>query len=310
MVTRPQAGLVVLLLVASACSSGSSSSKETSTTSSTHRTSSSRPASTKICASGKRPPSRYQSVVVFSFENRTWPDVGLGFGPEMPYLNQLGRQCAFFRTWDETDPNQNSLTQYVGQITGARQPGTVDDCNPSTTCSTTADSIFRQVRVSGRRAVNFVEGATAPCSADNNAAKHVPALYLWAPEDRAQCTQQVRPLTEFDAAALPAFAFVTPNLCNDGHDCDNGVVDQWARAHVQPVLDSKAYRAGNVAVFIWYDEDRPVPNMWITPTATTGPLDVPGAGADATLSAWQSMLGLPCLANACTAVDLRTPASS
>jgi hypothetical protein len=50
--------------------------------------------------------------------------------------------------------------------------------------------------------------------------------------------------------------------------------------------------------------------MWVTPTATKGPLDVAGAGAPATLKAWQSMLGLPCLANACTAVDLRTPANS
>jgi hypothetical protein len=249
-------------------------------------------------------------VVVFSFENRTWPDVGMGFGPAMPYLNQLGRQCAFFRTWDETDPDQNSLTQYVGQITGAREPGIENDCNPSATCSTTADNLFRQVRVSGRQAVNFVEGATEPCSAENNAPKHVPALYLWAPDDQAHCRQQVQPLSALNAAALPAFAFVTPNLCNDGHDCDNGVVDQWAREHVQPVLDSDAYRAGKVAVFIWYDEDRPVPNMWITPTAATGPLDVTGAGAAATLKAWQSMLGLPCLTNACNAVDLRSPAKS
>ena len=76
------------------------------------------------------------------------------------------------------------------------------------------------------------------------------------------------------------------------------------------MLDSAAYRAGNVAVFVWYDEDRPVPNLWITPTAATGPLDVPGAGAAATLKAWQSMLGLPCLAGSCTAVDLRAPAHS
>lgn len=247
---------------------------------------------------------------MFAFENRTWSDVGLGFGSEMPYLHQLGQQCAFFPTWDETDPTQNSLTQYIGQITGAREPGTVNDCSPSATCSTTADNLFRQVRVSGRQAVNYVEGPTAPCSADNNAPKHVPALYLWAPDDRAHCQEQVRPLTDFDVHALPAFAFVSPNLCNDGHDCDNGVVDRWAREHVQPVLDSNAYRAGKVAVFIWYDEDRPVPNMWITPTATKGPLDVAGAGAPATLKAWQSMLGLPCLANACTAVDLRTPANS
>ena len=263
-----------------------------------------------MCGNRGAAPSRYESVVVFAFENRTWDDVGLGFGSTMPYLHQLGRQCASFRTWTETDPQQTSLTQYVGQITGARQPRTVDDCSPSRTCSTHADSIFRQLRASGRRAVSYVEGATEPCSAANNAPRHVPALYLRAPQDRAHCRQQVRPLDELDVRRLPAFAFVTPNECHDGHNCDNGTVDAWARDNIQPVLDSAAYRAGKVAVFVWYDEDRPVPNLWITPTATPGPRDVDGAGATGTLRAWQEMLGLPCLADSCVAPDMRAPASS
>ena len=169
-------------------------------------------------------------------------------------------------------------------MTGARQPGTVNDCSPSPTCSTRADNLFRQLRDSGRRAVNYVEGATGPCQADNNAARHVPALYLYGDGDRAHCNQQVRPLDELDVNALPSFAWVTPNLCNDGHDCGNNVVDSWARDNVQPLLDSAAYRAGHVAVFIWYDEDQPVPNLWITPTATKGPIDLAGAGAFGTLA--------------------------
>ncbi len=117
-------------------------------------------------------------------------------------------------------------------------------------------------------------------------------------------------MDELDVNALPSFAWVTPNLCNDGHDCGNNVVDSWARDNVQPVLDSAAYRAGQVAVFIWYDEDQPVPNLWITPTATKGPIDLAGAGTFGTLRAWQSMLGVPCLADACTAPDMRGPANS
>jgi hypothetical protein len=246
--------------------------------------------------------------VVFAFENRTWDEVGLGFGASMPYLHRLGKQCAFFRDWRETDPGQSSLSQYVGQITGAPQPGTVDDCEPSRRCSTQADSVFRQLRLAGREAVNYVEGATRPCRTGRNAVRHVPVLYLWGDQDRAHCRDQVRPLGDLDVDHLPAFAFVTPTECHDGHDCDNRTVDGWARDHVQPVLDSDAYRSGKVAVFVWYDEDRPVPNLWIAPTAARGPLDASGAGAAATLAAWQSMLGLDCLADACTAADLRRPA--
>jgi hypothetical protein len=247
-------------------------------------------------------------VVVFSFENRSWPDVGAGFGEAMPYLHQLGMQCSWFPQWTEMNTEDSSLGQYVGQVTGSLQTKTVNDCTPSETCNTTDDNLFRQVRTSGRTAVNYVEGATAPCSDGGNKAKHIPALYLWGADDRAHCSEQVRPFTEFNPNRLPAFAFVTPTLCNDGHDCGDQVVDTWARDHVQPVLDSAAYRAGKVAVFIWYDESAPVPNLWMTPTALPGARVGVAGGAAATLRAWQSMLNVPCLADACSSTDLRTAA--
>jgi hypothetical protein len=255
-------------------------------------------------------PALYSSVVVFAFENRTWDDVGLGFGTGMPYLHALGQRCSYFTNWTEADTNQTSLTQYIGQVTGAPQPGTVDDCTPSVTCSTQANNIFRQARKFGKTAINYVEGATTPCSDDGNAARHVPALYMWGADDQAHCTAQVRPFHEFNPNQPPNFAFITPTLCNDGHDCDDATVDSWAKVHVQKVLDSNAYKAGEVAVFIWYDESAPTPNLWITPTAHSGPLSTAGAGYAGTLKAWQSMLGFPCLANACTAPGLRPAANS
>jgi acid phosphatase len=261
----------------------------------------------RACTGTGRAPSSYRAVVVFSFENRTWDQVGAQFS-KMPYLHQLATQCATFTDWTETDTKQSSLTQYVGQVTGARQSGTVDDCTPSASCSTTADSIFRQARVAGRRAVNYVEGATTGCSAEGNAAKHVPALYLWGADDREHCEEQVRPYSEFDPEAPAAFAFITPTQCNDGHDCSNAVVDEWAATNIQRVLDSTAYRAGEVVVFVWYDEDHPVPNLWIAPTAVAGATDLAAAGYAGTLAAWESMLDLPCLANACDAPDMRAAA--
>jgi hypothetical protein len=320
MSSRLACGLLAVLVIGSACGSSSRSAARVTTTVQRAPGSASSTGSTtplgppRLCTGTGTVPSRYQSVVVFSFENRTWNLVGgPGFGPAMPYFHSLGQRCSSFIDWTETDTTQPSLAQYIGQVTGARQPGTVNDCTPSASCSTTADNIFRQARVAGLRAVNYVEGATRPCSSasdNNNAARHIPALYMWAPEDRAQCDEQVRPYSEFDPANLPAFAWVTPNLCNDGHNCKNDVVDGWARTNVQRVIDSDAFRQGKVAIFIWYDEDHPVPNLWITPTAIRGPLGTAGAGYAGTLAAWESMLGLPCLANACHAPDLRAATHS
>jgi len=306
--------VVLVTILVGGCSSGSggASARRPTTTSTVAPSSTTAAASAPNqapCGAVDAPPARYESVVVFSFENRSWDELGAGFGPGMPYLHALGAQCSWFPEWNETDEHDKSLAQYVGQVTGARQAGTVDDCKPSATCSTTADNLFRQLRAVGRRGVNFVEGATRPCSADGNAAKHIPALYLWDPDDRAHCSDEVRPLTDLDVRRLPAFAFVTPTLCHDGHDCADATVDAWAHDHIQPVLDSEAYRRGEVAVFVWYDESAPVPNLWITPTAAAGARTGAGSAA-ATLRAWQAMLGVACLADACTAPDLRTAAHS
>src|SRR5436305_9603687 len=80
-----------------------------------------------VCGNAGHPAAHYSSVVVFSFENRTWNDVGNGFGPKMPYLHTLGQRCSWFPDWTETNTAQNSLTQYVGQVTGAFESRTVND---------------------------------------------------------------------------------------------------------------------------------------------------------------------------------------
>jgi len=256
-----------------------------------------------VCASNAAPPAHYDHVVIFSFENRTWSNVGLGFSATtMPYLHSLASQCTFFSDWTETNTSQNSLTQYIGETSGVNNTSTVNDCNPSTSCQSIDNNIFRQVRVAGGTARNYVEGATSGCSASGNAAKHVPGLYYFGTysdatgthNDHDFCTTEVRPYTELDVTNLPTYAFVTPTLCNDGHDCGDSVVDAWASTNVQRVLDSAAYKAGTVAVFIWYDEDHPTPNLQIAPTSHKGDLTQTGVGSHAALlKTVEDLLGLP-----------------
>ena len=255
------------------------------------------------CNSTGAPPAAYQHIVIFSFENRTWSNVGLGFSATtMPYLHSLASACTYFSDWTETNTQQNSLTQYIGETSGVDNPNTVNDCNPSTTCRSTDNNIFRQVRVAGGTARSYVEGATTGCSASGNAAKHIPALYYFGTytdgtgthNDHDFCNTEVRPYGEFDPNNLPTYAFITPTLCNDGHDCGDATVDAWAQANIQPVLDSAAYQAGTVAVFVWYDEDHPVPNLHIAPTSHAGDITTVGIGTHAALlKTIEDMLGLP-----------------
>jgi phosphatidylinositol-3-phosphatase len=255
------------------------------------------------CSSTAAPPSTYDHVVIFSFENRTWSNVGLGFSATtMPYLHSLAAQCSYFSDWTETNTSQNSLTQYIGETSGVNNTSTVNDCSPSPSCESTDNNIFRQVRLAGKVARNFVEGATTGCSASGNADKHVPGLYYFGTytdgsgshNDHDFCNTEVRPYSEFDVNNLPTYAFITPTLCNDGHDCGDSTVDSWASTNIQRVLNSAAYQAGKVAIFVWYDEDHPTPNLQIAPTSRQGDITQTGIGTHAALlKTIEDMLGLP-----------------
>ena len=270
-----------------------------------------------VCNNGQLAPVQYKKVVVFAFENRTWAMVGgEGFNREVPYFHALAQSCSYFSSWTQTNLIEKSMTQYTGQVTGAFQPSLVSNCAPSASCSTTADNIFRQARVAGKRAINYVDGASTGCSAGSLGGstaiawvQTVPRMYMWG-ADQTTCADEVRPYSEFDPNNLPDFAFVTPTPCHNGHQIftcgTNAAVSAWASVNVERVLQSEGYRRGEVAVFIWYDEDSPVPNMQIAPNARPGPFPTVGIGYGSTLKAWESMLGLPCLAGACSAPDMRT----
>ncbi len=268
------------------------------------------------CGRATTPPATYDHVVMLVNENRSWVDgrsaaVGVGFsGGDMPYLAGLATECAYYVDWAETDAGENSLNQYIGLTAGVVDQSISDDCTPSDSCRSTDDNIFRQIRESGGTPRTFVDGATEPCSVGDNRAKHIPALYFQGGDDPAHCADEVRPLSEFDPADLPTFAFVVPDQCNDGHDCGDDVVDEFARSILEPVLDSASYRAGRTLVVVIYDEDRPVPNLLIAPTAHVGPItDVVGSH-ESLLKAVEEALGLPVLdqGGLPDAIDLRPSA--
>jgi hypothetical protein len=264
---------------------------------------------------GSAPPARYDHVVVVMLENRTWASVGgPGFAGSngIPSLAGLAQQCAYFEQWTETNRTQSSLTQYIGLTSGVDNGRTVDDCGPSAACSSEDDNIFREVRVAGGTARTYVDGASAPCSAGGNAAKHIPALYYRGSYDDAAgvhddadfCATEVLPFAELDPDHLPTFAMVVPDGCHDGHDCGNAAVDGWLRVELAAILAGRDYRAGNSAVFVLWDEDTPVPNLVVAPSARPGPR--PGEGSHAAaLKTIELMLGLPVLPAVAGVADLR-----
>jgi hypothetical protein len=239
-------------------------------------------------------------------ENRTWPQVGGPGFSAMPYTHSLAEDCSFYTNWLETNPHQNSLTQYIGLTSGVDNPATVNDCLPSA-CHSTTNNIFRQVRRAGGTARTYVEHATRGCNGRYHPA-NVPALYYFGAHDHSFCRKEVRPLGELDVNRLPTFAMIVPTLCDNGHDCGNDSVDAWLKVHLSSILASKGYRSRTTAVFVIYDEDRPVPNLLLAPTARAGAIVTTVASHSSALRTIEEMLGLPVLRSVQGAPSLRASA--
>lgn len=72
-----------------------------------------------------------------------------------------------------------------------------------------------------------------------------------------ECPSNVVPLTDLPAdlaGSTPRFSWITPDRCNDGHDCPISVGDAWLRAEVSAITASTAWKS-NGALFITWDED-------------------------------------------------------
>lgn len=119
--------------------------------------------------------------------------------------------------------------------------------------------------------------------------KHDPFVYY--PDittSAAYCDSHVVPyedpnagfLSDLKDNNLPNYSFITPNLCNDGHDpCSSTItqvqqVDQWLSALIPKIMSSPEF--ASTAIFIVYDEgsaslaQSQVPCIVVSPMARHG----------------------------------------
>jgi hypothetical protein len=203
---------------------------------------------------GTRPPKRYKHVVWIWFENHSATQV-IG-SSQAPYMTSLARTCGLATRYQAiTHP---SLPNYIAATSGGTQ-GIKGD-GPPKEHQTGARSIFDVTR--SWKA--YAESMPRPCmlkSAGRYAVRHDPSAYYLRLRSTL-CRRDV-PLGTTHAGALasdlrhrrlPRFSFITPDLCNDMHDCSVGTGDAWLRHWLPLILSSSAYRAGKTAVFVTWDE--------------------------------------------------------
>jgi hypothetical protein len=143
-------------------------------------------------------------------------------------------------------------------------------------------------------ALGGVDNSNSASATDQYATRHNPFVYFRSViDDATRCASHVVPLGSLvvgvngapdtfsghlyqdlqDEKTTPQFSFVTPNLCNDGHDATcagpnvegttnaagkniGGLVsmDLWLKHWMPMIFDSPAYRSGTMLVVLTFDE--------------------------------------------------------
>jgi phospholipase C len=197
----------------------------------------------------------FKHIVLIVLENKEFGTV-IG-NPQMPYFNSLANSYTLLtQFYAVTHP---SLPNYLAMISG-QTFGLTFDCY---SCSYDAPTLPDQIEASGRTWKTYQEDMPGACAdateVGNYAIKHNPFVYFKAIRlDAARCTRSVVPLTQLplDMAAgpLPDYVFITPNLCNDAHDCDLNVTDGWLNQWVVPLKAALDTEGTPYLLVITWDE--------------------------------------------------------
>lgn len=187
-------------------------------------------------------------IMVIVLENREYGSV---IGPAS-HLTALARAHGLatnaFAMSHPSEPN------YLALITGSTQ-GITDDGNHLIG----APSIAGQLRARGIAWRAYMGGLPQPCdpvlSTGLYAKKHDPFLMVREVVDDPSMCSSVVPMGnltgDLASASPPAFMFVSPDLCADGHDCPTAAADTATASLVSLVMGSPWYASGGVIVIAW-----------------------------------------------------------
>jgi hypothetical protein len=241
-------------------------------------------------------------VFVVNLENKGY-DATWGPTSAAPYLSQTLRAKgvllnSYYGTAHNSQPN------YVAQISGQGpnpqmqgdcqvysqfvQAGTVaPDQAVGSGCvfPATVPSLPTQLTGAGLTWRGYMEDMGTPCRhpdlntqdttqqahvGDQYAVRHNPFMYFSAITSSPTCAQHVVDLSALStdlasATTTPNLSYITPNLCNDGHDapCVDGrpgglaSADAWLKVWVPKILNSPAFKADGMLVITADEADSP-----------------------------------------------------
>jgi phosphatidylinositol-3-phosphatase len=188
---------------------------------------------------------RFDHVVLVMFENKASSQIT---SSSAPYFGSLASQGASFsQSYAITHPSQPN---YIALLSGSTQGVTSDSC-PKTF---SAENLAHQVTAAGLTFKGYSESMPSAgytgCSSGTYMRKHNSWVDFSNNSSAVNLTYASFPS---DYTQLPTVSFVTPNMCNDMHDCSIGTGNSWLQSH----LDSYAQwaKTHNSLLIVTFDED-------------------------------------------------------
>jgi len=206
------------------------------------------------------PTAPFGHVFIVAEENVNYADV-IG-NPAMPYLNSLANQFGLATQY--YSDIHSSLSDYFLWTTG--QILTTDNNQTPLTFPVSVDNVVRELLAAGKTwkqyaesipSVGYIGGDAIGPDGGSFITRHVPLPYLTDVQNSSIQKQKIVPFTQLAAdlaaGSLPNYAFITPNGCDDTHDCSFNTADTWLKANIDPLIKSAEFQKDGLLI-IGFDE--------------------------------------------------------
>jgi len=194
-------------------------------------------------------PTPIHHVIAILLENTEADSVLAG----APYEAQLAQQYAYlnhsYAVCHPSEPN------YLALITGLQT-----QCQTDNYAVLDQYNLADQLESQGFSWKEYAESMPAPCYTQDTslyAVRHNPFVFMQdVVDNQSRCDSHVVNFTQWGkdvaSGSIPNFAFITPNINDDGHNTQFSYADAWLKSWLAPLM-TKSWFA-STAVIVTYDE--------------------------------------------------------
>ncbi len=197
---------------------------------------------------------RFNHIAVIVMENKTFDEIA--GNKEAPYINSLIEKYGLAAKYSAvTHP---SLPNYLALLGG----DTFDVTGDCENCFIPDENLVDRLEQRGLTWKAYMESMPSPCyigSSGLYAQKHDPFIYF---DDIRNNPKRCSKIVDYSQLlndlksrqTAPDFIWITPNLCNDMHDCPVSTGDKWLSEQIPSILNSEAFSKSDSLIVLTFDE--------------------------------------------------------